>query len=40
MKSGAAYAKFYSEFRNGFRHPFSTSMISTNSDTESSIKYK
>ncbi|CAL5971952.1 Conserved_hypothetical protein [Hexamita inflata] len=26
MKSGAAFAKSYSEFRNGFRHPFATSM--------------
>lgn len=26
MKTGAAFAKSYSEFRNGFRHPFATSM--------------
>lgn len=26
MKTGVAYAKAYSEFRNGFRHPFATSM--------------
>lgn len=26
MRSGYAFAKAYSEFRNGFRHPFATSM--------------
>lgn len=26
MRSGVAFAKAYSEFRNGFRHPFATSM--------------
>lgn len=26
MRSGQAFAKAYSEFRNGFRHPFATSM--------------
>ena len=26
MKSGSAIGKMYSEFRNGFRHPFATSM--------------
>ena len=26
MQSGQAFAKAYSEFRNGFRHPFATSM--------------
>lgn len=29
MTTGIAYSKFYSEFRNGFRHPFSTSMVSS-----------
>lgn len=27
MKSGAAFMKTYAEIRNGFRHPFSTSML-------------
>lgn len=26
MRAGTAFGKAYSEFRNGFRHPFATSM--------------
>ena len=40
MLSGSAYSKFYSEFRNGFRHPFSTSMISSASETNYYDVYK
>eukprot|EP00703_Trepomonas_sp_PC1_P003482 JAP93124.1 hypothetical protein TPC1_14710 [Trepomonas sp. PC1] len=34
MRSGYAFAKAYSEFRNGFRHPFATSMTLPNNIPE------